>query len=81
MTTFVNTAIYLKPESEIQACKYRVMFTSSLPQNIKKVDVRQAKDTERFRTKASSTLTLMIKEAKNSAVKPTKLVKKVAGGC
>ncbi|MFA6469831.1 MAG: rhodanese-like domain-containing protein [Bacteroidota bacterium] len=45
------------------------------------VDIRQAKDTERFRTKAGITLAAMIREAKASAVKPAKLVKKVAGGC
>lgn len=81
MTSFVNTEIYLKPETETPICKYQVMFIGSVPLNIKKVDARQAKDTERFRTKASNTLTTMIKEAKNSAVKPTKLVKKIAGGC
>ncbi len=81
MTTFVNTEIYLKPETEKQMCKYQVLFTGAAPLNIKQVDARQSLDTERFRTKASSILTTMIKEAKNSAVKSTKLVKKVAGGC
>ena len=81
ITNFVNTVIYLKPETEKQICKYQVMFTGTAPQNVKQIDVLQKKDTERFRSKASITLTTMIKEAKNSAVKPTKLVKKVAGGC
>ncbi len=44
-------------------------------------DIRQVKDTERFRSKAGSILTGMILDAKNSAVKPTKLIKKVSGGC
>ena len=46
-----------------------------------KLDAQQAIDTERFRTKASVTLAAMIKEEKNSMTKPTKLIKKVAGGC
>jgi rhodanese-related sulfurtransferase len=45
------------------------------------MDIRQAKDTERFRSKAGVILAGMIQEAKNSNVKPVKLVKKVSGGC
>lgn len=81
ITTFVNTEIYLKRETEKQLCKYQIMFIGTSPQNLKQVDARQEKDTERFRTKASVILTTLIKEAKNSQTKPTKLVKKVAGGC
>lgn len=44
-------------------------------------ELRQAKDTERFRTKASVAMQAMIKEAKQKSVKPVKIVKKVAGGC
>lgn len=38
-------------------------------------------DTDRFRSKARVAVAALIKEAKSSAVKPAKLVKKVAGGC
>lgn len=44
-------------------------------------DVRQTIDTERWRSKASGTLSAMIQSAKSTTVKPAKLVKKVAGGC
>lgn len=44
-------------------------------------DVRQAADTDRFRAHASVELAGLIEQAKHSAVKPTKMVKKVAGGC
>lgn len=81
MTSFVNTVIYMKPEIKRQQCEFQVLFMGTSPQNSIQVDPQQAKDTERFRTKASGLLTTMIQEAKNSAIKPVKLVKKVAGGC
>jgi rhodanese-related sulfurtransferase len=81
MTNFINTMIYMKPETQKQKCEFQVMFTGTAQQNLAQVDPQQAIDTERFRTKASATLTTMIKDAKNSATKPVKLIKKVAGGC
>lgn len=58
-------------------------FRSSILQHTKSTisNTRDEIDTDRFRTKARSSLTIMIQEAKNSTVKPAKLVKKVAGGC
>lgn len=78
---FMDSEIYLKPEAGQQICEYKTLLNENTKQNIKQVDQRQMIDTERFRTKASVTLATMIKEAKNSAVKPVKLVKKIAGGC
>ncbi len=43
--------------------------------------IRQRKDTERFRAKASIALREMIATAKRSAVHTPALVKKIAGGC
>ncbi|MBI2430302.1 MAG: YeeE/YedE family protein [Ignavibacteriales bacterium] len=58
-------------------------FISSILQYSKAtaMNTRDEIDTDRFRTKARTSLTILIQEAKNSAVKPVKLVKKVAGGC
>ena len=81
MENFVNTIIYLKPENEKQSCEFNAMFAGTAPQQVTQKDMRQVKDTERFRSKASVTLTTLIKEAQNSATKPVKIVKKVAGGC
>ena len=78
LPSFINTIIHLQPETN--QCSFAV--SNNKPRNqIVTLDAQQAIDTERFRTKASVTLAAMIKEAKNSAAKPTKLVKKVAGGC
>jgi rhodanese-related sulfurtransferase len=75
----IRSAIELKPEGE------RCIFNSSADGNKQeialRVDALQVKDTERFRAKASVILAAMMKEAKNSGTKSTKLVKKVAGGC
>lgn len=81
MNNFVNTILLLKPETQIQQCEFQEMLTGTAQQKSQQTDQQQLQDTERFRTKASVVLTAMIKEAKNSAVKPAKLVKKVAGGC
>ncbi|MEW5798333.1 MAG: YeeE/YedE thiosulfate transporter family protein [Bacteroidota bacterium] len=81
MNNFVNTIILLKPEVQTMQCEFQVMFTGTTLQKSQRTDPQQRHDTERFRTKASVALTAMIKEAKNSTVKPAKLVKKVAGGC
>ncbi|NUN69526.1 MAG: YeeE/YedE family protein [Bacteroidetes bacterium] len=58
------------------ACQY-----AAAQQHSPVMDALQAKDTERFRSKASAQLAAMIAEAKNASVKPVKLVKKVSGGC
>ncbi|MFZ4620540.1 MAG: YeeE/YedE thiosulfate transporter family protein [Bacteroidota bacterium] len=73
MPNLVRTVLEQKAGSENFTCSY-----SGQTQTF---DIRQAKDTERFRSKAGAVLAGMILEAKNSAVKPTKLVKKVSGGC
>ena len=77
--SLINTIIRLQPEPN--ECSFALMTNGNVHNQIVKVDVQQAIDTERFRTKASVTLAEIIKEAKNSMAKPTKLVKKVAGGC
>lgn len=81
MKNFVNTVIYLKPETQKQKCEFQVLLVGTAQQNLRPIDPRQEKDTERFRSRASSALKTMIREAKNTAVKPVKLVKKVSGGC
>jgi hypothetical protein len=81
MDNFVKTVILKNPEAKKHKCDFQVLFAgNSMVQSLQK-DPLQEKDTDRFRTKASVTLTSMIREAKSSAVKPVKLVKKVAGGC
>lgn len=81
MDNFVKTVILKSPEARKYTCDFQVLFTGNTTEQTVQVDPLQDKDTERFRSKASVTLTSMIKEATNSAVKPVKLVKKVAGGC
>lgn len=81
MKNFVNNVIDRNPETKYEECQFRAIFASSMPQPVVHEDPRQAADTERFRLKAGVVLTTMIQEAKNAAVKPVKLVKKVAGGC
>jgi rhodanese-related sulfurtransferase len=81
MDNFVRTVILKSPDAKKHTCDFQVLFASNSTAQIVKEDPLQEKDTERFRSKASVTLTSMIKEAKSSAVKPVKLVKKVAGGC
>lgn len=76
---FVSTIILLKQEPAKDQCPFR--FASKTNTEAALSDPMQDKDTHRFRSKASITLTRMLQEAKASAAKPAKLVKKVAGGC
>ena len=60
-----------------------VEFKSSIL-NYQKASVLRTQDeidADRFRTKAKTGIAELIKEAKNSASKPSILVKKIAGGC
>ncbi len=79
LPSFMNTIIRLEPETN--ECSFASTSNGNVHNQIVKLDAKQAIDTERFRTKASVTIAAMIKEAKNSMTKPTKLIKKVAGGC
>ncbi|MDP1675952.1 MAG: YeeE/YedE thiosulfate transporter family protein [Bacteroidota bacterium] len=79
LPSFMSAIIRLQPVTN--QCSFANISSENLQQHIINVDAQQAIDTERFRTKASITLAAMIKVAKNSMAKPTKLVKKVAGGC
>lgn len=78
---FVKSVILLKEEGFSNTCPFEFALNTQQPSNKQNIDARQTKDTERFRSKAGVVITAMIKEAKASAVKPVKLVKKVAGGC
>jgi rhodanese-related sulfurtransferase len=78
---FVNAVILRKEEDVTNTCPFQFANNTQQSQSTPNVDAQQVKDTERFRSKAGVTITAMIKEAKASAVKPVKLVKKVAGGC
>ncbi|MFA6439282.1 MAG: rhodanese-like domain-containing protein, partial [Bacteriovoracaceae bacterium] len=78
---FVNTVILRKTDATNYYCAFQFTSNSKQTSATKAIDPRQVKDTERFRAKAGVTLTAMMQAAKSSAVKPTKLVKKVAGGC
>lgn len=73
MPNLVRTVLEQKASGDNVACP----FTDQ-----KQIfDIQQAKDTERFRSKAGIILRRMILETENGATKPTKLVKKVSGGC
>jgi len=76
----MSSVVNLKPDDGTPACAF-LQPSDSKTQGHLVMDSQQLIDTERFRIKASVQLTLMMKEAKNSSIKPTKLVKKVAGGC
>jgi rhodanese-related sulfurtransferase len=65
----------------VAGCTFGNTMQRGITGNPSAADLLQMKDTKRFRVKAAVTLTAMISEAKNSSVKPVKLVKKVAGGC
>ncbi len=73
LPNLVQTVIERKTGTVENTCAFTGMTRSA--------DIRQATDTERFRSKAGIILAGMIQEAKNSNVKPVKLVKKVSGGC
>ncbi|MFA6456925.1 MAG: rhodanese-like domain-containing protein [Bacteroidota bacterium] len=75
MPEFINTFLSGKIGVQNAGCTFQSNGQAAA------VDMQQVKDTERFRTKAGMTLAAMIREAKASASKPAKLVKKVAGGC
>jgi rhodanese-related sulfurtransferase len=81
MGAFVNTVIDRKTGAADVPCAFKSSDLTEGNNIISTMDLRQANDTERFRAKASITLTAMIAEAKKANVKPVKLVKKVAGGC
>ena len=80
---FVNTIIRQQPAMEKKICTFQVRFASTdqPKKQQSEMDIRTIQDTDRFRAKASGVLLEMMNEAKNSAVKPAKLVKKVTGGC
>lgn len=78
---FVNAVILRNDGGVAENCSFQASNNTQQSHNKLNVDLQQVKDTERFRSKAGVTITAMIKEAKASAVKPVKLVKKVAGGC
>ncbi|MDD8016935.1 MAG: YeeE/YedE thiosulfate transporter family protein [Bacteroidota bacterium] len=58
-------------------------FTASILKYTKlgTISTREEIDTDRFRSKASGAIALLIKESKNKPAKPAALIKKVAGGC
>ncbi|MFA5831891.1 MAG: YeeE/YedE thiosulfate transporter family protein [Bacteroidota bacterium] len=76
----LNSVVNVKPDNGITECTFLSASQSNSTINLA-MDSQQLKDTQRFRARASVVLATMMKEAKNSSIKPTKLVKKVAGGC
>ncbi len=79
LPNLIHSIIELKPDAG--QCTFNTAGTGNGQVKSLRIDERQIKDTERFRVKASVSLALMMKEAKNSGAKSTKLVKKIAGGC
>lgn len=80
-SNLTQSVIELKYGVSIQKCTFTGSRENKTNYNTAIMDEQQKKDTERFRNKASVVLSTMIKESKNSTVKPEKLVKKIAGGC
>lgn len=81
MDNFIKTVMLNSPDAKKYTCDFQVHFAGYSAEHTVADDPRQDRDTDRFRSKAGVALTTMIKEAKSDAVKPVKLVKKVAGGC